>query len=166
MTKNDMSFDDLLDGKFPAFKDFKTTKLGDVGEEMIADWLINTKSPIAITSHDYPNHDFDYELETRTKRFYGEVKTKVIPFRKFPKSVGIDKKDWIKYQSLDLDLYLFIIDVPHKVVYGQWISKLKDKHYFEMATFDTQTIVLFKIRDFKKLFDLTETQINQLTKDV
>lgn len=166
-TKEDKIFDDLLDGKFPEFEELPTTKLGSKGEKLIIDWLLGRKSPFKITQYVYEHHDWDLQItafrrDKPDKIFNAEIKTKVIPFRKYPTTIGIDDKDWIKYQKSDLPLYLFVIDVPNKAVYGQWINKLVGKDTGRMPTFDTQFIRLFERTSFKKLFDLSENQLKEL----
>jgi len=159
--KEDLSFDELLDGKVNSFKQFRTTKKGWVAEDIVIDWLINNKSPCQITHHDYEGHLYDLTVLTQKIKFNSDIKAKR-SFLKYPHLTSIDKKDWDKYNKSELPFFLFIVDEHLGYCYGQYISTLKTKKTFIMNTKDTQQVVCFEIKDCIKLFDLTEEQIKRL----
>tara|TARA_R100001463_G_scaffold114585_1_gene169796 strand:+ start:1079 stop:1546 length:468 start_codon:yes stop_codon:yes gene_type:complete len=137
-----------------------TVKKGDIGEQIIKDYLERKGWVIYAPTTDKA-HYFDMIATRNKKEIIGyDVKTKA-RLNKIA-ATGIDKQDYLDYMRFTRDyyfpFYLFFVDEKEGKVYYQLLKKLPEP--FEL----TPEIVCWYLKDLQYIFSLTEDQKTKLSK--
>ena len=107
----------------------KTTKKGDVGEEIVRNYLLS-KGYVPYVPIAEKAHPFDNLCASQDKKhiFIAEVKTKEA--RKYYPDTGIDIRHYKEYKFISnkysIPVWLFFVDATNKKIYGNKLKKLEE----------------------------------------
>lgn len=164
-------------GKNEDFHNLQTTKLGDIGEEIVDKWLYMEGFDGWGTSDIYvPNHNGSHIID-RVMFLSGsvicfDVKTK--SSRDLYSDVGIDTNDYKKYKMLansGVHVMLFFVDVKLGKCYGGFLGDIDKEYYIGRNRYPlhSQTsygfdVTYFPIDIMKEYFVIEEEDLVRLRK--
>jgi len=156
---------------YKTFNNKPEVKKGNVGEDIVTEFLEQKKCIVYTTNTDAP-HSFDLMFHTigiKHKIYFGEVKTKSSMSWNIGNVTGINTKSLDGYVEMiketGRDLRLFFVDTRLKLCYSVKLSTLSDKWSKEIIDSRTnQKITVWKLSDMTTMFELDEKQINKINK--
>lgn len=139
------------------FKNKSTTKLGELGEEMVLNEFCRAKGYFPFRpSIDNTSHPIDgICMDPKTgKKFNIDIKTK--SSRIYYPDTGCDTADIKKYLEYADPTYLLFVDPKSGNVYGNWLQKLKKNMVVDGK------LTFLQLKDMTEYRKLTQDEILQL----
>lgn len=137
-----------------------TVQYGDVGEQIVAEWL--TYRGWTLSARHVGRHEYDYDISKGDKSLKVEIKTHK-PFRVWPDCTGMDQRDYRKYIQYN-DMWLFVVDLTEKCVWTVRTAALSGFALnVKMKDPNLEPVVRFPTCLMQKVFDLTEAQMIALS---
>lgn len=154
---------------FDDWHDRKTVKKGDIGEQLVIDYLSN-KGYVVYKSITQGAHPFDNLCASRDKKriFIAEVKTKEA--RKYYPDTGINIRSYNEYKFIQdkykIKVYLFFVDATNRKVYGNVMEMLEAETTEGKYTYPLRQngIIFFPLSNMKLIAELTEEQAETIRK--